>query len=123
MGWGWGDGWGTDLKDSGQENIFLSSHSPSGRGRRKEEEEEFRPHREGEEGQGLMGPSLPLPTPCARTGTLCRLDLRIIGRQHLFLDAQVMVIFPSPILIWLSPFSISPFALAPLTHFPTPGLS
>ena len=106
MGWGWGDDWGTDLKDSGQENIFLSSHSPSGRGRGKEEEEEFQPHREGGEGQGLLGPSLLLPTPRPRPGTLCRLDLRITGRQHLFLDAPVTVLFPSPILIWLSPFSI-----------------
>lgn len=50
-----------------------------------------------------MGPSLPLPTPLRRTGTLCRLDLRIIGRQHLFLDAQVMVIFPSPSLYGFLP--------------------
>lgn len=60
-----------------------------------EKEEEFGPLRKGKDGQGLMcPPSNSLPP------TLSRLHLRIIGSEHLFLDAQVMVILPSPILMW-----------------------
>lgn len=36
---GWGDDWGTDLKDNRAETILLFSHSSSRRGPEKEEEE------------------------------------------------------------------------------------
>lgn len=95
MGWGWGDDWGTDLKDSGQENTLLSSHSSSRRKRGKEEEE-FGPS------QGRKGRTGPdVPTACLTTTptpTLSPLHLRIRGCEHLFLDAQVMALLPFPLM-------------------------
>ena len=64
VGWGWGHDWGTDVKDRGQGNILLSSHSPSGVGRGKEEEEFGPPQGR----KGRTRPHVPL-TPLPPTHT------------------------------------------------------